>query len=282
MNAAPEVNRRRLLLGMAAASTVIHVSAEAHAIDAPASSARTEFTALKRHVADENPALIEAWTQFRTAEKEYYAAKDALEWLADEWRHLWPLAPEEILGAANASARGDGIERDIIGRALKRNCADLTKRLSKKFRQSNETTCFFLDDPEDLAERIADLEARPAKGKTAKSLERNRKDRAQWIANLKLRHQLATKYYAETEHVRMLANVEGAQRRLKLATTSFNDAGQPVAKAKAFTPYGFRLKADAVVGMLEYYEIRRDNAFFGPMLDLANSAMDLTKEYDGI
>ncbi|MFX7329178.1 hypothetical protein ABTI69_20540, partial [Acinetobacter baumannii] len=41
----------------------------------------------------ENPELIAAYERFVAARAERAAAEDALEWLADEWRHLWPLAP---------------------------------------------------------------------------------------------------------------------------------------------------------------------------------------------
>jgi len=86
--AMPELNRRRLLIGLAASTAAAPTVAIANT-DA-ISGAADEI--------EENPDLIAAWHQHREAEAEYWTAKDELGWLADEWKHLWPLAPEGILG----------------------------------------------------------------------------------------------------------------------------------------------------------------------------------------
>ena len=53
--------------------------------------------------------LLELITEFRFGDAELGWLRDnnvvssaALDWLAAEYRHLWPLAPEELLSGANA------------------------------------------------------------------------------------------------------------------------------------------------------------------------------------
>lgn len=68
----------------------------------------------------ENPDLLQAHERMIAARTELADAKSALEWIADEWRHLWPLAPEELLGGANAGFSDTTAERDIVGNRVAR------------------------------------------------------------------------------------------------------------------------------------------------------------------
>ena len=161
------VSRRALLMGLAAASTAaaVVVAPDAHgAVVAQAHGISGDQA--------ENPELISAYDKFCDACAELKEAQDTLEWLADEWRHQWPLAPEELLLGANAQ---DGrytmpAERDIIGRYLVRDTSDLTKRLAPKFRRENWKTCFVIRTANEERQRLERLRRSTPTGRTEKAL----------------------------------------------------------------------------------------------------------------
>lgn len=197
----------------------------------------------------ENPKLLAAHEAVLAADAELKAARDALEWLVDEYRHLWPLAPEEILGAANASPHlhGDAvIETDIAGRLLRRDTISLTKRLSKQFRQTNEKTCFVLDTSDSLQERLHSLRSRKPTGRTARALERNRA----WIEDARRRVEtalpLAIQYEAETARLRNVSGVEDFKARISAARYKRDTAVGALCKQTAFTAAGVALKVEAL------------------------------------
>src|SRR5690606_28484224 len=90
------LSRRKLLAGIATAPIA---AVPAIAADMPAEVA-------------ENPTLIDLWRQMRFAETDYREAKEALGWLADEYKHLWPRAPESVRWRGT----GGDPECDIAGR----------------------------------------------------------------------------------------------------------------------------------------------------------------------
>lgn len=143
--AVPNISRRKALglLVAATASPTIAVAAT------PPSELRALETT-------ENPALLLAFDRFNAARAEAMEAKSALEWLVDEWRHVWPLAPEEILSGTNAHLHGSGhsAERDIIGNYLMRDTSGLTSRLSREQRAQLPNTCFFVITPNEAGETI--------------------------------------------------------------------------------------------------------------------------------
>lgn len=101
----PEINRRRLLLGLAAASTT------AAAITmAPSAHSATP---------DENPELVRLGNAFAAIADEYRTASDARNAIIDKWSKVWPLAPDEIILDRQYDAH-NAIERDITGSGLYR------------------------------------------------------------------------------------------------------------------------------------------------------------------
>jgi len=265
------LSRRSLLAGITAAP--------AAALPALASAAPAAIQV------EENPALVAAWKAFRAAETEYYAAKDALEWLADEWKHLWPLAPEEILGVAEADifhGPKDNAERDIIGRPIKRDRADLTKRLSRKFREKGGQTCFAVDDPDELAERLAELKSREPRGRTERARQRYREWTNSLIAEDEMRLPLAREYRAETNRLREAAGVEAAKARIARAGEEFEAAAKQVGKEPARTVYGLSLKADTVVGTCDFWDLPRSKGFLGDARRLAEAIFDVIPESGGV
>lgn len=89
------LNRRALLSGLAAASTAAAVPAAASAV-----------------LPSESPELGRLAKLCAAAAAEYFAAREALAAIVEEWERQWPLAPDEITG------RGGDYERDITGAGL--------------------------------------------------------------------------------------------------------------------------------------------------------------------
>ncbi|MGZ2458708.1 hypothetical protein [Rhizobium anhuiense] len=236
----PSISRRKLLMGAASAAAAA-IAPDAHgavAIQALGISAdRTE-----------NPELISAYDKFCDACAEMKEAQDALEWLADEWRHQWPLAPEELLLGANAQ---DGrytmpAERDIIGRYVVRDTSGLTKRLAPKFRRENRKTCFVIRTADEERELLKRWKRSAPTGRTEKALARNRACRIKAITECELRIQLADHYEAETARLRQVSGADAARLRVKDADILLQKAADEVSKCQACTVAGLAMKADAL------------------------------------
>ncbi|ANL52837.1 hypothetical protein AMC86_CH01675 [Rhizobium phaseoli] len=237
------VSRRALLSGFAAASAV---AAVAVAPNAQGSAVLQELGISSDQA--ENPQLITAYERFYEACAELKDAQDRLEWLADEWRHQWPLAPEELLLGANAQ---DGrytmpAERDIIGRYLVRDTSDLTKRLAPKFRRENRKTCFALRTAdEERGHLIKWTQSKPT-GRTAKALERNRAYRLKAIQECELRIQLAEQYEAETARLRRVSGADAARQSVRDAGALLRKAADDVSQCEAWTLVGLGKKGEAL------------------------------------
>ncbi|MBB4277233.1 hypothetical protein [Rhizobium mongolense] len=231
---------RRTMLGSLAA-TVAPLPAVAQAESQPIGSDSLDA---------ENPDLIKAYEELMVAEGELAKAKDDLEWLADEWRHKWPLAPEELLGVARADCHlpaSFNAERDIIGRYLKRDVTVLTKRLSPKFRQENsEPVCFGVMTWEEADRQIEDWVSRKPKGRTEKALAKNIAFREMVIAETRHKRNLAQNYWRETTALRQEAGVDKALQRVKDAQARLGQAQHDVSVIPAFTFEGLRIKAEAI------------------------------------
>ncbi|MHC2457711.1 hypothetical protein ACVMIX_004352 [Rhizobium leguminosarum] len=238
----PSMSRRNLLLGMAAASTVaaVAVAPEAHgAVVAQAQGIIGQA---------ENPELISAYNKFYDACAELREAQDSLEWLADEWRHQWPLAPEELLLGANAQdGRGTmPAERDIIGRYLVRDTSELTKRLAPKFRRETRNTCFAICTVNEEKKLLERWKRSTATGRTEKALVQNRALRIKAIKQCERRIQLAERYEAETMRLREISGADAARLRVKDADGRLQTAADEVSQFEAYTVAGLGMKADAL------------------------------------
>ncbi|MBY3260342.1 hypothetical protein MOV76_08220 [Rhizobium sp. PRIMUS64] len=239
----PNTTRRALLWSLAAASTAaaVAVAPDAHGAIA------TEAQALPRDQA-ENPALILACQKFHGALAELKEAQDSLEWIADEWRHQWPLAPEDLLLGANAQ---DGrytmpAERDIIGRFLVRDTSDLTKRLAPKFRRENRKTCFVIRTAAEERDVLKRWKRSTPTGRTEKALARNRAYRTKAIRECELRIQLAVQYEAETAHLRDISGADAARLRIRDADIRLRRAADEVSHCRALSLADLAMKANVL------------------------------------
>ncbi|MBB4215583.1 hypothetical protein FHT79_002752 [Rhizobium sp. BK212] len=239
----PNATRRALLWGLAAASTAaaVAVAPDAHG----AGVVRAPSLACDQA---ENPKLISAYDKFYDACAELKEAQDALEWLADEWRHQWPLAPEELLVNANAqdNRHSTAAERDIIGRFLLRDTSTVTKGLSREFREKTRQTCFTLLTSEKARELLDRWERHAPKGRTEKSLARNVAFREEAIKECTRDIGLAERYEAQTARLRTISGVDAAQARVRDASTRMRKVADEVSRCDARTMTGLGMKADAL------------------------------------
>lgn len=224
-----------------------------------------------------NPALVEAHGRLLVARAEQREAKDALEWLADEWRHLWPLAPEELLGGANGHigyGRDTG-ERDLIGRFIHRDTSDLTKRFNPKQRRDTPRACFSVDTAEDLQQRLAGLEKSKPRGRTEKALAANTAWREETIQTFRRRVALANQYEAETARLRQAAGVSKAKARIVEAERQVSLACSEVSKIPAVNYRDLAIKGDAIMQSDIAKAMKKCDGIFADMARLVLETIDL-------
>jgi hypothetical protein len=265
--AMPHISRRKAL-GLLAGATISPTIAVA----------ATRPTELRAVETTENPALLLAYDRFTAARAELVDAKSALEWLADEWRHVWPLAPEELLGGANADRHGydDDAERDIVGRYIKRDMSALTQRLSAKWRQKNRATCFAVMSPEEATERLEFWTRHVPKGRTHTALEQNRVTREKFIRQFQHRLVLARQYQDETARLREAAGVDQAKQRIEDARTALASVRDEISIMPAFTHDGLYIKAEAIKSDPHFEGMK---AIGGLMARFVEAAMAIDRQH---
>ncbi|MBY3067441.1 hypothetical protein HFO74_29160 [Rhizobium laguerreae] len=237
------VSRRALLLGFTAASTVAAVAVAPDAFGAVAAQALGTSSEQA-----ESPELISAYESFCDACIDLKEAHQAREWLADEWKHRWPLAPEALLWGANAqdgSYLDDG-ERDIIGRYIVRDTADLTKRMSAKFRRATPRTCFSVLTSSRAREVVEKWKRSSPKGRTEKAPVRHQLFRDKMIREYEMNIGLAEQYEAETARLREISGADAARLRVKEADGRLLKAANQISQCPAYTVAGLGMKADAL------------------------------------
>lgn len=231
---------RRHALGLIAAAT----AAPTAAIAAPVMTQAPIAIATP-----ENPDLIAAFDRLVTAHDEVAATEDALAWIVDEWKHVWPLAPEELLLAWNAQYHGfdsRDAERDIAGKFLFRDTSDLTKRLSPDARRKNPKTCFAVVRSDEAAERLDKWIKSTPKGRTERALARNQAQRLEHIEFWKQRLALAQDYERETARIRNASGIETAKQRVEDARSHVQSVAAEISYLPATTMLGLHLKAIAI------------------------------------
>ncbi|MGP4666384.1 hypothetical protein [Agrobacterium pusense] len=263
---------RRTFLGGAAVASLPVTAGACVAVTAIQTEAATSAPIT------ENPDLLAAYARLQDAQTELREAKDALEWIADEWRHLWPLAPEELLGGwnANRSARTDGAERDILGRFLLRDTSVLCKRLAKKQRQETPRACFFVKSSDEAAEVIALWTDSKPRGKSPKAIARHAADRERVLAKHQEYLALALNYEAETCRLREEAGVEQAKCRLTAAENAFFDTCSEISKIPAFSAGGLLIKAEAINATGYMDGFKRSDGIIGEMARFIQQVIDMS------
>ena len=226
----------------------------------------------------ENPDLLAAYDRLQVAQVELREAKDALEWIADEWRHLWPLAPEELLGPAGADRHmGHAVgETDIIGNFILRDCATLTTRLSPQFRKIDRRDCFSIITSTEAQSWLEDFQQRKPRGRTPEALAQSQEVIERNIREYSQRVELARAYEKEIARLRKVAGVEEAKRRIEDAKEEFFAACSDVSKIPAFGPEGLLIKAEAINATGYMDGFTRSEGFVGEMARFVQQVIDMS------
>jgi hypothetical protein len=258
--AMPKTTRRAFLAGAAVASLPVAATTcvAATAIQAEAAT----LTPIA-----ENPDLLAAYSRLQDAQAELRDAKDALEWIADEWRHRWPLAPEELLGVAGADRRMGyaEAETDIIGNFIFRDCAMLTKRLSPQFRKVDRRDCFSVITANEAQNWLEDFQQRKPRGRTPEAFAKSQEVIDRNVREYRERVELARAYEAETSRLRKAAGVDVAKRRINEAETLVAVISAQVSKIPAFTHDGLMIEANAISASGIFAALRRSEGVIPEM-----------------
>ncbi|MER8531709.1 hypothetical protein NKH61_10515 [Mesorhizobium sp. M1005] len=201
------INRRRMLLGLAAASTA---------------AAAVTATSVAGCAPVENPELVRLGNQLPDATAEYLAAREAIEWIAAEWKHRWPVAPDEITLPRGDYTNG---ERDIAGRFLKRPGEEQVRSVRS-------------------VENLTALsEHRPLRSNASDAV---RARHAAWLSRRQRELELGKAYHAETARLRDVSGMEVAKDRVAAAERSLSDLVTAIMAQPGMTMKGLLIKAQAI------------------------------------
>lgn len=210
---------------------------------------------------DENSALIAAWKQFRFAEDEFQEAKEALQWLVDEWKHLWPRASES---ARWHGSLGGEVEVDMAGRSYR----------------DEKGRVIFLKTREQLAEsREWAVNRRPRT--RVKDQEKEKQRRQKWERERLAEIEAAEAYYVRVAEVRKEAGADAAHSRVDRARKKLEELADRVSRERALTLYGVRLQADVFYFTMENMGLsERASGFVGEAMRLSISVLVATEHLD--
>lgn len=226
-------DRRRMLLGLAAAST----------------AAATSTVAASPKVS-ENPELIRLAQELPEVEATYRAAKDHQVATEAKWMPLWPLAPDDITEPGRPGLDGNPIERGFRGGALRRRGEAEPRRL---------IPAYHFRYGADRARRILKgkkLAAGPVGGRT----------RAEWEAELLEDERclgLAVNYAAETKRISEASNYTASWKAHAAAAKALEASITLIMAQPDLTMEGLIIKAQAleVWGRVdELYRLSRPGA----------------------
>jgi hypothetical protein len=264
------MSRRSLLMALGA------TAAAAAAPIPDASAAPATLDAVK----SENPALAAAYANLLKAHAEHMEAKDALEWLADEWKHHWPLAPVEILGLPNADRfhRDDSnAERDLIWRYIHRDTTELRGRFSAEFIKKNPKTCWSVQTAEDLTKLAEFWEGAKVRGKSEATRLKSAAYNAQQAAKARQAIPLAVEYERQTEDVRRQSRVNAFHCRVADSRTAMLRAANVVYSIPVKSARDLQIKAEALkLVSPEVFQLTEIGGL-GPLLRIAQDAIALNE-----
>jgi hypothetical protein len=208
----PDVNRRRLLLGLASAS----------AVAATVSIPQADATPL------ENPELIRLGNELPAFEREHQAATAALASIKAEWRPLWPLAPDAIV-CRDRHYYGDETERGLSGGALTRRGEERPLHI----RSEQDLVWWLRQCERDLASKRVKCEKRRA------GLRRDVKELKQQIS-------IAKKYEAECARIEKASGIHAAGKRETTAAIALTKHVDAIMAQPETSMAGLMIKAQAM------------------------------------
>lgn len=149
------------------------------------------------------------------------------------------------------SPYSEGVERDIAGKAIVRDTANMPKRLSRDFLQKYPRCSFAVYSADETAADLERARRRKISGRTAKSRDANRRFLDRYIVELETRLRLAEEYEAETSRIVEQSGIKDVKFRVKKAERAAALSANAVASAPAITMGGIRLKAEVLVSEME-------------------------------
>jgi hypothetical protein len=239
----PEINRRRFLLSAAATGAVATVAV------APVAEAAVAPQA--------NPKLVALFGELKEAVVERAAAKDAKEWIVDEWWHRWPLAPD-VITLPGYAEWDKNREVDLAGRPMKRPGEAHARRLRS------------LEDLAWLAERMA------SNVENARN-EKRRASAMKALAEDRRSLRLGEEYYREIEHIREASGIRSADARIAAAGRELNRLCNQIMAIPARSSACLSIKAKVVELWCEEhsYLLQDDDGIFGWPCRLANDILSV-------
>lgn len=208
------MNRRKVLLGLASASTAAATGAQASERGTP-----------------ENPELVALGNATHAAQQNYQDARAECRRIASEFAPLWPLAPEPILSFGN----GCMDERDVTAAGIRR-IVEGRGRIEQMWKFG--TPEYFEDEIKRHKARIAHI----MKTKSKRGL----KFEEAWLKRSEEALPLARTYTAEIEKLREQSGYKPARERQEAAYEALRDHVNEIMAADATTMEGVVIKAQAL------------------------------------
>jgi hypothetical protein len=228
--AMPKINRRNFLrTSVAASAAVASVPIATTACDA----------------SEMSPDIEAAFNSVINARRELVAAKDARDWLADEWRHLWPRAPESMRWHDFMSG---AVEMDIVDRSFLGEDGYAIKIKSRK----------------EVAESKAWAEGgrAPRANASAKMKERHEK----WLRERRAEVAEMEAYLDETERLREISGSRAILARIEEARLELDRAISTLMAVPVANLVDLRVKAQAALIAADVAGFSQENAQRFPIL----------------
>ena len=237
----PEINRRRLLLGLAAASTA------AASLSIPAATAPLE-----------NPRLIELGDKLEALEAACLSARDKVYAIEAHWAPRWPKTPAALLG------EGTEIDRDFQGYAIH-------ERGRPMIHQTYGST-------HDIGWRLENAR-RIVRGRTIDKRKIRGAGRAEWeqeLARLRRLQPIAKLHEARRTRVMKQSGYKEAKKAREIAMRNLGDLVSEAVALPATGMAGVMIKAQVLAAWGRYADALWNMSYPGALTwgsDLARSVL---------
>ena len=214
----PEINRRRLLLGLAAAST-----------------AAATVTVATDAMPAENLELLRLADTVSDVEAEFVSARDARRAIVAEWSPRWPALPSAIVGTRLGGY--SDIARDLVG--------DTINGPANKFGETHSLKIATVESVEWYQERAR----RVLKGRGIDKRKLHGMDRAGWedhLAYLDRVSAVAARYEAKCKKVRAASGIVAATERRRAAFAALTELTHIIMAQEPVTMSGIVAQAQAL------------------------------------
>jgi hypothetical protein len=261
-------------------SLLAALGASAAAVAAPTNEAAAALAPLNALAQAESPALAAAYGALLEAHAKHLDAKNALEWLADEWKHRWPLAPVQILGLPNADRYhldDSKAERDLIWRYIYRDNAEMRDRVSTEFIAKTPKTCWSVQTADELAKLAEFWDGAKVRGKSDASRAKSAAYNAKQAQKAREAIPLAIEYERQTAEVSRLSGVNAYHCRLAETRDEMRRAANHLYSIPVTTARGIQIKAEALkITNPEVFQLTEIGGL-GPLLRIAQDAIALNE-----